>query len=147
MRPGLVCAALAATTALLSGCGSSGASPSSSGSTHSTAPPASTNSRSGYSKDRGNAQFAMGATVVISNTGFQPKILLAPMGVPIVWRNTSAKTQSVHLDNFGTKVDSGPIKPGTTWSFNPKAEISILYHSTYDSSFRGQLQVQPIGNS
>jgi hypothetical protein len=69
------------------------------------------------------------------------------MGVPIVWHNASTKTQSVHLDNFGTKIDSGPIKPGATWSFNPKAEISIVYHSTYDPSFRGQLQVQPIGNS
>jgi hypothetical protein len=85
--------------------------------------------------------------VVISSTGFRPKVLLAPMGVPIVWRNTSTKTQSVHLDNFGTKVDSGPIKPGASWSFNPNAEISIVYHSTFDPSFRGQLQVQPIGNS
>ena len=89
----------------------------------------------------------MGATVVISNSGFRPKILLAPMGVPVVWRNQSSRTQSVHLDNFGTKVDSGPIKPGATWSFNAKAQVSILYHSTYDSSFRGQLQVQQIGNS
>jgi hypothetical protein len=146
MRPGLLCAALAATAALMSGCGSSGAAPS--GTTHRTTPPASTTtSGAGYSKDHGNAQFAMGTTVVISNTGFRPKVLLAPMGVPIVWRNASTKTQSVHLDNFGTKVDSGPIKPGATWSFNPKAEISIVYHSTFDPSFRGQLQVQAIGNS
>jgi hypothetical protein len=146
MRPGLACAVLVATAALISGCGSSGAA--SSGTTHTTAPPSGGVSGSSYySKDRGNAQFAMGATVVISNSGFRPKVLLAPMGVPIVWRNSSTRTQSVHLDNFGTKVDSGPIKPGATWSFNPKAEISIVYHSNYDPSFRGQLQVQAIGNS
>jgi hypothetical protein len=145
MRPGLICAALAVAAAV-SACGSSGAV--SSSTTRTTAPPSGGVSGSSYySKDRGNAQFAMGATVVISNSGFRPKVLLAPMGVPIVWRNSSTRTQSVHLDNFGTKVDSGPIKPGATWSFNPKAEISIVYHSTYDPSFRGQLQVQAIGNS
>jgi hypothetical protein len=145
MRPALRCAVVAASAALISGCGSSGSA--SSSTIRTTPPPASTNLRSGYAKDRGNAQFAMGATVFISNSGFRPKILLAPMGIPVVWRNVSTKTQSVHLDNFGTKVDSGPIRPGATWSFNAKAQISIVYHSTYDPRFRGQLQVQAIGNS
>ncbi len=88
----------------------------------------------------------MGTTILITASGFRPRILLAPMGTPVVWKNVSSSTQSVHLDNFGSPVDSGPIKPGGAWSFNPNAQLSIVYHSTYDRRFRGQLQVQLVGN-
>jgi hypothetical protein len=88
----------------------------------------------------------MGTSILITASGFRPRILLAPMGAPVVWKNVSSRTQSVHLDNFGSPVDSGPIKPGGTWSFNPNAQLSIVYHSTYDRRFRGQLQVQLVGN-
>lgn len=141
---------LAAALAVLPGCGAS--SSSSSPQTGSGAPsaastsPGAAASTSYYAKDRGNAQFAMGTTVVITRSGFQPQQLLAPVGYAIVWKNLSGSTQSVHLDNFGSRVDSGPIPPGGSWSFNPKAQLSIVYHSTYHPRFHGQLQVQQVGN-
>jgi hypothetical protein len=89
----------------------------------------------------------MGLVIVITPTGFSPQILLAPMGPAITWENKSGAVQSVHLDNFGSRVDSGPIKPGHAWTFNPHAALSIVYHSTYTPSFQGQLQVQAVGDS
>ena len=95
----------------------------------------------------GSLPTGMGTTVMITSKGFQPHELLAPMGFPIVWKNVSDTTQSVNLDNFSQPVDSGPIKPGKSWSFNPDAQLSILYHSTYPGHFQGKLQVQLVGNS
>jgi len=83
----------------------------------------------------------MGTTVIITPTGFSPQVLLAPLGP------SSGKVQSVHLDNFGSPVDSGPIQPGHAWAFNPHAALSIVYHSTYEPSFNAQLQIQDVGNS
>ncbi|MGN6379048.1 MAG: hypothetical protein ACTHNU_08875 [Gaiellales bacterium] len=143
VRPTSIRAAAAvACLALAAGCGSSGHGAAGHPGSHSKR----TSSAAYYAKDKGNAQFAMGTSVLITAKGFLPHILLAPMGRPVVWKNSSSRTQSVHLDNYGSRVDSGPIKPGATWSFNPKAELSLVYHSTYDPHFRGQLQVQPIGN-
>ena len=89
----------------------------------------------------------MGLTVQITNGGFSPSQLLAPMGFPVVWKNVSDTTQSVVFDNFGKAVDSGPIRPGQKWSYNPNAQLSILYHSRYPGHFKGQLQIQAVGNS
>jgi hypothetical protein len=135
--------------ALAAGCGSSGGSastpPASSadGGAHRTSRAAAARA---FAHDHGNAHFAMGTTIVITDSGFQPRILLAPMGYRVVWKNLSSRTQSVHLDNWSSAVDSGPIQPGHSWSFNPNAELSIIYHSTFTPRFHGQLQVQPIGN-
>lgn len=85
---------------------------------------------------------ALGTNVLITGAGFQPLLLVAPMGEPITWKNVSSSTQSVHLDNFGRRVDSGPIHPGDAWTFNPKVLASITYHSTYGDHFKGQLQIQ-----
>ena len=130
------------------GCSSSG-SGAGSGPAHSTPPPASAAAPAGKEWPKpnvGNAAFAMGVHVLITPKGFEPKQLLAPMGYPVVWKNVSDTVQSVHLDNFGAAVDSGPIQPGATWSFNPNAQLSIIYHSAYGAHFHGQLQVQAVGN-
>jgi len=173
MRTRVSLAAVLAATALAAGCGSSSSSPPTSQSStggetagppattqppaSTTQPPASTTQSSGGSstgtsgtvpkkttaKPQGTK---MGSTIVITPTGFSPGILLAPLGPTITWENESGSVQSVHLDNFGSRVDSGPIQPGHVWAFNPHAALSIVYHSTYRPSFQGQLQVQAVGN-
>ena len=157
--------------ALAAGCGSSSSSPSSStlgqtGGGPSSAPPTSTqppasttqppsSSSTGSGKTgpiptkttKTPAATAMGKTIIITPTGFSPAVLIAPLGPAITWENESGTVQSVHLDNFGSPVDSGPIQPGHAWSFNPHSASSIIYHSTYHPSFRAQLQVQAVGDS
>jgi hypothetical protein len=64
------------------------------------------------------------------------------MTANIIWKNTTSGPQSVHFDNFGRRLDSGPIPPGGTWTFHAATTGSITYHSTYDRRFRGRLLVQ-----
>lgn len=85
---------------------------------------------------------ALGTVVTITPSGFSPKVLVAPTGQTVTWRNESGSTQSVHFDNAGERIDSGPIPPGGTWAFDPPGALSLLYHSTYTPKFRAQLQVQ-----
>jgi hypothetical protein len=89
----------------------------------------------------------MGTIITITTHGFIPHTLLSPMGFPVVWTNDTSTIQSVHFDNFGRPVYSGPIKPGGTWTMNPDQLASIVYHSTYPPHFHAQLQVQNIGNN
>jgi hypothetical protein len=128
--------ALALAMLLLPACAGSGGGSSVAGSRPATTP------QTPPQSSGGNAQAALGTSVLITGSGFQPLLLVAPMGQRITWKNVSDSTQSVHLDNWGARVDSGPIPPGGDWSFNPKRLASITYHSTYDHSFRAQLQIQ-----
>jgi hypothetical protein len=93
----------------------------------------------------GNDDFALGTLVTITSSGFSPKVLVAPMGQIVTWRNESGSTQSVRFDNAGERVDSGPIRPGESWTFDPPGALSLLYHSTYPPRFKAQLQVQLLG--
>jgi hypothetical protein len=152
-------AALLIATALAAGCG--GSSSSSTGSSGSSGRSAPSTSGGGGTTGGGASSggqipaktsqkvknAAIGTTVVITPTGFSPHVLIAPFGFKITWKNESGKVQSVHLDNVDRVVDSGPIQPGTAWSFNPHSAVSILYHSTYDPSFTAQAQVTAVGNS
>jgi plastocyanin len=94
----------------------------------------------------GNGQFGMGTKVRITSSGFQPQVLVTGMGLRVTWTNDSSTTQSVHFDNWGAAVDSGPIKPGQSWTFKADHTASVLYHSTYHPAFLGQLQIQLTGN-
>ena len=94
----------------------------------------------------GDAESGIGTLILITRNGLRPRLLIAPFGHGIVWRNASKTTASVRFDNFGRKVESGPISPGESWSFNPRGELSIIYHATSSRRFRGQLQIQDVGN-
>jgi plastocyanin len=94
----------------------------------------------------GNGQFGMGTKVRITASGFDPQVLVTGMGLRVTWTNDSPATQSVHFDNWGAAVDSGPIKPGQSWTFTADHTASVLYHSTYHPAFLGQLQIQLTGN-
>jgi plastocyanin len=94
----------------------------------------------------GNGQFGLGTKVRITASGFDPQVLVTGMGLRVTWTNDSSSTQSVHFDNWGAAVDSGPIKPGQSWTFKADHTASVLYHSTYHPAFLGQLQIQLTGN-
>jgi hypothetical protein len=162
MRTRTALTAALTAAALAAGCGSSSSSPASSTQppTSSTGQSGGTTGSSGGTTGGGSATGTiptktsqkpeptkMGTTIVITPTGFSPQVLIAPLGLAITWENESGKVQSVHLDNFGSTVDSGAIQPGHAWKFNPRTASSIVYHSTYDPSFKAQLQVQAVGNS
>jgi plastocyanin len=108
----------------------------------STVPTTTRASTSGGGTQLGNGTFTIGTRVAITDNGYDPQVLVAAMGSKITWTNRSASVQSVHFDNYGAPVDSGAIRPGHTWTFHAVSTGSILYHSTYDDAFRGQLQVQ-----
>ena len=99
-------------------------------------------------KDNGNASFAYGSFIEITENGFTPHTLLSPMGLPIVWRNTTDAPTWIRFDNYDPPVFSGRIPPGQTWSFNPHAEVSIKYHTIRDGRrFVAFVQTQLVGNS
>ncbi len=152
-HPGILIPVLA--VAALAGCGGSSSSsthtsstadpPNCKATTIQPSPGASTSNK--VIPDSGNSSFAMGTIVTITTHGFIPHTLLSPMGFPVIWKNDTNTIQSVHFDNFGQPVCSGPIKPGGTWKINPDQLASIVYHSTYPPHFHALLQVQNVGNN
>jgi plastocyanin len=94
----------------------------------------------------GNGHFTLGRKVQITAKGFDPQVLVTGKGLHVVWTNTSSTTQSVHFDNWGSPVDSGPIPPGGNWTFHATSTGSVVYHSTYSPTLCGQLQIQLTGN-
>jgi len=135
----LLLVAVLAAAAALSACSGSGE--------NDTAAPTKTQSQATTtrSQTQGNGEVALGTSVTITSAGFTPKVLVAPLGKSVTWRNESRSTQSVHFDNAGERLDSGPIRPGETWTFDPPGAVSLLYHSTYTPKFKAQLQVQLLG--
>jgi len=99
-------------------------------------------------QDNGNSSFAYGSFIAITATGFTPHTLLSPMGLPIVWRNTTDAPAWIKFDNYDPPVYSGRIAPGQTWSFNPHAEVNIKYHTVRGGRrFVAFVQTQLVGNS
>jgi hypothetical protein len=97
-------------------------------------------------KQLGSGHFGLGTKVKITPQGFDPQILVTGMNLNVKWTNASSKPQSVHFDNWGAPVDSGPIAPGASWTFKAAHTGSVLYHSTLDGSLCGQLEIQLTGN-
>jgi plastocyanin len=94
----------------------------------------------------GSGRFTIGKQIQIGAAGFEPQVLVTGMGLSVTWTNGSSTTQSVHFDNWESPVDSGPIAPGASWSFKAVHTGSVLYHSTFDPCFKGQVQIQLTGN-
>ena len=94
----------------------------------------------------GAGHFKIGKQISIGAKGFDPQVLVTGMGLDVTWTNGSPTTQSVHFDNWGSPVDSGPIAPGKSWTFKAVHTGSVLYHSTFDPCLKGQVQIQLQGN-
>lgn len=90
---------------------------------------------------RTDPNFDFGQTVTITTSGFRPRQIVTLLGRPVQWRNSSGVTQSVVFDHFPQR--SGPIPPGGTWTFTPRNEISITYHSGTRPELHGAVEVTP----
>lgn len=83
--------------------------------------------------------FDYGFVVQITPQGYHPQWLVANCCAPITWRNLTGKTTSVVFDVQG--INSGPIPPGGSWVFTPRNVESLVYHSGFDPSVSGNVQV------
>ena len=72
---------------------------------------------------------------------FSPHWLVSIVDEDIVWWNQTSKVQRIRFAN-GT-VDSGPIKPGDSFSYKPSDTVSIPYASVTDPHLKGVIQVEP----
>jgi hypothetical protein len=82
-----------------------------------------------------------GQEVLITKGAFVPHWLVSIVDRDIVWVNKTSTVQRIRFDN-GT-VDSGPIRPGKTFTYRPTDEVSIPYAAVGDRHMTGIIQVEP----
>ena len=94
-----------------------------------------------------NPYYDSGDTVYITATGFEPRVLIAAVKVPLHFVNHTAVVQRVQFEHSRGADDqllrTGPIAPGGTWSYTPQTWESATYHSVDRPALRGQIQIQP----
>ncbi len=82
-----------------------------------------------------------GQQILITGHKFIPHWLVSIVDEDVVWWNQTSKVQRIRFQN-GT-VDSGPIKPGGSFSYRPTDSVSIPYASVTDPHAKGVIQVEP----
>jgi hypothetical protein len=94
-----------------------------------------------------NPYYDSGSTVTITQTGFQPRELIADVKVPLTFVNHTKIVQQVQFEHSrgvnGQLIHSDQIPPGGTWSYTPQTWESATYHSIEQPAMRGQIQIQP----
>jgi hypothetical protein len=94
-----------------------------------------------------NPYYDAGNTILITATGFEPRVLIATAKVPVRFVNRTSTAQRVQFehDHFadGQLVHSGSIAPGASWTYTFPSWESATYHSTIKPALRGQIQIQP----
>ena len=85
--------------------------------------------------------FDNGQEILITGHTFIPHWLVSIVDEDIVWWNQTSRVQRIRFEN-GT-VDSGPIKPGESFSYKPSDSVSIPYASATDPHMSGVIQVEP----
>jgi hypothetical protein len=85
---------------------------------------------------------ATGNQVIITSTGVLPYHLFTGLGTKVTWTNLSTKTMSIHSIAPGL-LDSGPIKPGQTFSWSSPSGISVRYLT--NNGFVGRVDVGAFG--
>jgi hypothetical protein len=83
-----------------------------------------------------------GTNVIITPSGFAPRVLSSTQGKTITWTNLTNQVQYVTFE-YST-VRSGPIAPGKTFSWTPHTLISIRYDSA--KGFSGNLLIGVFGH-
>jgi hypothetical protein len=83
-----------------------------------------------------------GTQVIITPTGFEPRVLYSTQGKAITWTNLTNQVQRVTFEY--SPVHSGNIAPGHTFSWTPKTLISIRY--TSPKGFSGNLLIGVFGH-
>ncbi len=87
--------------------------------------------------------------VQITDLGFKPDKLEIKAGQKVVWKNATLKDHSVVASmapdgEAQDKVlfDSGPIKPGATFSYTFATAGTYAYHCSFDKSMKGTVVVK-----
>ncbi len=83
-----------------------------------------------------------GQQILITAHKFIPHWLVSIVDEDIVWWNRTTKIQRIRFAN-GT-IDSGPIKPGDSFSYKPNDSVSIPYASVTNPHAKGVIQVEPL---
>jgi plastocyanin len=84
--------------------------------------------------------FDYGDTVLITDTGFQPRFLLTNPQTTVTWKNQTDHAWTVVFDH--QRVRSGTIPAGGTWTWTSPTPISVTYHDADQPSFKGSITVQ-----
>ncbi len=84
--------------------------------------------------------FDAGHTVHITAVGIQPKALTSLCCDPVVFKNETRSPVTVVFNI--SKISSGAIAPGATWSWTPPNPESVLYHLASDPKTFFQIQVE-----
>ncbi len=92
--------------------------------------------------------------VLITETGYEPAVLEVVVGHSVRFENTTRRPQTVtsrlpvedpkqegDLDKGG--FDSGPIRPGATWTYKFAKEGTFEFFNRMDRSMTGTIVVKP----
>lgn len=137
---GLVLVAVIATVALV-GCHSSPSNAPESCPQAAKASPAASVPTSPVPKSSIDPNIDNGQQILITGHGFLPHWLVSIVDEDVVWWNQTSRVQRIRFEN-GT-VDSGPIKPGDSFSYKPSDSVSIPYASVTNPHVKGVIQVEP----
>ena len=91
--------------------------------------------------------------VQITDQGFKPDKLEIKAGQKVVWTNSTLKDHSVVAsmpaeggdpqDKDKPLFDSGPIKPGASYSYTFATPGTFDYHCSFDKTMKGTVVVKP----
>jgi hypothetical protein len=85
---------------------------------------------------------ATGNQVIITAAGVLPYHLFTGLGTKVTWTNLSNKTMTITSIAPGL-LDSGPIKPGQTFSWSSATGISVRYLT--NNGYVGRVDVGAFG--
>jgi plastocyanin len=84
--------------------------------------------------------FGYGNTILMTDTGFQPKNLLANPGMTITWKNQTDHVWTVIFDH--QNVHSKAIPAGGTFTWTSPTPLSVTYHDGDHAAFTGAITLQ-----
>ena len=84
--------------------------------------------------------FDYGDTILMTDTGFQPKFLLTNPHTTITWKNQTNRVWTVIFDHQA--VHSKNIPTGGTFTWISPTPVSVTYHDGTHPSFKGSITVQ-----
>ena len=84
--------------------------------------------------------FDVGHTVHITDAGIQPLALASTCCSAVVFKNETGSPVAVMFNI--SKVTSGAIAPGGTWSWVPPNPESVIYHLVSNPKSMAQIQVE-----
>src|SRR5438105_6161940 len=78
-------------------------------------------------------------TVTIYDFGFFPRSVLIAAGDTVTWQNSGASTHTVTSDDAGATFNSGPLSPGSSFSFTTPGSPpnAFAYHCSIHPNMTG----------